>query len=62
MLVLDFINVGNGDSALIREMENGVQKYAMILSCSYRLFNGNCCCSVKLRINLKWIKQKQYIN
>ena len=38
-----------------------IQKYAMILSCSYRLFNGNCCCSIKLRINLEWIKQKQYI-
>ena len=35
MLVLDFINVGNGDSALIREMENGVQKYAMMVDCGH---------------------------
>ena len=28
MLALDFINVGNGDSILIRELENGQQRYA----------------------------------
>ena len=31
MLVLDFINVGNGDSILIREMEQGQQKFAMMV-------------------------------
>lgn len=35
MLVLDFINVGNGDSALIREMENGVQKFALLVDCGH---------------------------
>lgn len=31
MLALDFINIGNGDSILIREMENGEQKFAMMM-------------------------------
>ena len=35
MLVLDFINVGNGDSILIREMENGQQKFAMMVDCGH---------------------------
>ena len=35
MLVLDFINVGNGDSALIRQMENGEQKFAMLVDCGH---------------------------
>ena len=35
MLVLDFINVGNGDSTLIREMEDGVQKFAMLVDCGH---------------------------
>ena len=29
MLILDFINVGNGDAALIREMDGERQKFAM---------------------------------
>ena len=33
MLLLDFINVGNGDSTLIREMENGRQKFALLVDC-----------------------------
>jgi beta-lactamase superfamily II metal-dependent hydrolase len=35
MLVLDFINVGNGDSILIREMEQGQQKFAMMVDCGH---------------------------
>ncbi len=35
MLVLDFINVGNGDSTLVREMENGRQKFAMLVDCGH---------------------------
>ena len=35
MLVLDFINVGNGDSILIREMEQGEQKFAMLVDCGH---------------------------
>ena len=35
MLVLDFINVGNGDSILIREMEEGRQKFAMLVDCGH---------------------------
>jgi len=35
MLVLDFINVGNGDSILIREMDNGQQKFAMLVDCGH---------------------------
>lgn len=31
MLALDFINVGNGDSILIRELENGQQRYALMV-------------------------------
>lgn len=35
MLVLDFINVGNGDSALVREIENGEQRFAMLVDCGH---------------------------
>lgn len=35
MLVLDFINVGNGDSILVREMEQGQQKFAMMVDCGH---------------------------
>jgi len=35
MLVLDFINVGNGDSILVREMESGAQKFAMLVDCGH---------------------------
>lgn len=35
MLLLDFINVGNGDSILIREMEQGQQKFAMMVDCGH---------------------------
>lgn len=35
MLVLDFINVGNGDSTLVREMKDGVQKFAMLVDCGH---------------------------
>lgn len=31
MLALDFINVGNGDSILIREMEGSTQKFALMI-------------------------------
>lgn len=37
MLALDFINVGNGDSILVREMEGGAQKFAMLVD-----FGHNC--------------------
>lgn len=35
MLALDFINVGNGDSTLIREFENGEQIFAMLVDCGH---------------------------
>jgi beta-lactamase superfamily II metal-dependent hydrolase len=35
MLVLDFINVGNGDSILIRELEDGRQTFAMLVDCGH---------------------------
>mgnify|MGYP000775877620 FL=1 len=35
MLVLDFINVGNGDSILIREMEGKRQIFAMLVDCGH---------------------------
>ncbi len=35
MLVLDFINVGNGDSILIREMDRGSQRFAMLVDCGH---------------------------
>lgn len=35
MLVLDFINVGNGDSILIREMEGDTQKYGLLVDCGH---------------------------
>ena len=35
MLVLDFINVGNGDSTLIREMEGEQLKFAMLVDCGH---------------------------
>ena len=35
MLALDFINVGNGDSILVREMEGGVTRYAMLVDCGH---------------------------
>lgn len=35
MLVLDFINVGNGDSILVREMEGEAQKFAMLVDCGH---------------------------
>lgn len=35
MLALDFINVGNGDSILIREMEAGEQTFAMMVDCGH---------------------------
>ena len=31
MLVLDFINVGNGDSILVQELEGGTRRFAMLL-------------------------------
>ena len=33
MLVLDFINVGNGDSILIQELEGGARRFAMLVDC-----------------------------
>lgn len=35
MLVLDFINVGNGDATLVREIESGGQKFAMLVDCGH---------------------------
>ena len=36
MLVLDFINVGNGDSILVRELEgDGGQRFAMLVDCGH---------------------------
>lgn len=35
MLALDFINVGNGDSILVREMEGGSTRYAMLVDCGH---------------------------
>lgn len=35
MLVLDFINVGNGDSILVREMEGTRQRFAMLVDCGH---------------------------
>lgn len=35
MLVLDFINVGNGDSILIQELEGGVRRFAMLVDCGH---------------------------
>ena len=35
MLVLDFINVGNGDSTLIRELEGERLKFAMLVDCGH---------------------------
>ena len=34
MLQLDFINVGNGDSILVREMEGTRQRFAMLVDLS----------------------------
>lgn len=35
MLVLDFINVGNGDSILIQELEEGRRRFAMLVDCGH---------------------------
>ena len=35
MLQLDFINVGNGDSILVREMEGTHQRFAMLVDCGH---------------------------
>ncbi|MBQ9330756.1 MAG: hypothetical protein IJ221_07250 [Oscillibacter sp.] len=35
MLALDFINVGNGDSILIRELDGGAQRFAMLVDCGH---------------------------
>ena len=35
MLELDFINVGNGDSILVREMEGERQRFAMLVDCGH---------------------------
>ena len=35
MLVLDFINVGNGDSILVRQMDGGAQTFAMLVDCGH---------------------------
>ncbi len=35
MLALDFINTGNGDSILIREMEGAEQRYALLVDCGH---------------------------
>ncbi len=35
MLILDFINVGNGDSILVQELEGGVRQFAMLVDCGH---------------------------
>ncbi|MDD3346662.1 MBL fold metallo-hydrolase [Oscillibacter sp.] len=35
MLTLDFINVGNGDSILVRELRGGQQRFAMLVDCGH---------------------------
>ena len=35
MLALDFINVGNGDSILVREMDAGRTRFAMLVDCGH---------------------------
>lgn len=35
MLVLDFINVGDGDSILVREIQDGGQVFAMLVDCGH---------------------------
>ncbi len=35
MLVLDFINVGNGDSILVQEVERGERRFAMLVDCGH---------------------------
>ena len=35
MLVLDFINVGNGDSILVRERREGRDVFAMLVDCGH---------------------------
>lgn len=35
MLVLDFINVGNGDSILIQELEGSARRFAMLVDCGH---------------------------
>lgn len=35
MLVLDFINVGNGDAILVREVEQGCRRFAMLVDCGH---------------------------
>jgi len=35
MLVLDFINVGNGDSILIQELEKDERRFAMLVDCGH---------------------------
>ncbi len=35
MLVLDFINVGNGDSILVRELEGGALRFSMLVDCGH---------------------------
>ena len=35
MLVLDFINVGNGDSILVQELEGGTRRFAMLVDCGH---------------------------
>ena len=35
MLVLDFINVGNGDAILVQELESGRRRFAMLVDCGH---------------------------
>ena len=35
MLILDFINVGNGDSILVQEKQDGVRQFAMLVDCGH---------------------------
>ena len=35
MLVLDFINVGNGDAILVREETRGCRRFAMLVDCGH---------------------------
>ena len=40
MLALDFINIGNGDCILIREMEGTQQKFALMVDLAMTVWCG----------------------
>ena len=48
MLVLDFINVGNGDSILVREMEGERLRFSMLVDCGHDSLERGISCEVKV--------------